>query len=234
MPSRALHTQSGESCYAMDQPRDTSKHIFTCPICKTPMELVTPIHTCFYFRHESGHEHGSEPESQEHLAMKEWIVKSAREIGLDAVTEVIIQTEDQVNEADVLIPDLKLVVECQCSPLAVDKAIERTENYEENGFDVYWIFGGHLLRTNKDQGKIKQIEEGLQQHVGGPLRYYDGEWYWSGLCHTHIGKEKKGSFFLKRHIFSTELTCLKEKRVPPSVKINFCEITGNREKNFTS
>jgi competence CoiA-like predicted nuclease len=230
MPSRALHTPSRESYYAMDQTPLTPKHTFICPICKNPMELVTPRITCNYFRHETGHEHGTEPESQAHLAMKEWIVKSARIAKLDAITEVIIQTVDKINEADVLIPDLKLIIECQCSPISFEKFKERTMNYSENGFEVYWILGGDLLRENGEQNQIKQLEESIRDYIKHPLRYYDGEWYWAGFHSIHIGKEKKGSFFLEQHILSTELICKKETRLNPVMQI-YVDKKARREED---
>lgn len=217
MPSRALHTPSGESCYAMDQSPETPKHIFTCPICQNPMELVTPRVTCNYFRHEVGHEHGTEPESPEHLAMKEWIVKSAREAGLSAVTEVIIQNADTVNEADVLIPELKLIYECQCSPIPTQTFVDRTLNYLRTKHEVNWILGGKLLRENLETAQIRDIEERISRLW--PLRYYDGKNYFAGEHSIHFYKKEKGTFFLKRHLLSTELNCLKTGQIPPAEAI---------------
>lgn len=98
---------------------------------------------CAHFAHQKSDNCSvfSERESKEHLQLKEcfmdWLGQSVEPVFLEAYLPRLRQ------RPDILLANL--AIEIQCSRLSHQRFIERTQNYLNNSYQVWWILGNSFL-----------------------------------------------------------------------------------------
>ncbi|EHO52744.1 competence protein CoiA family protein, partial [Lentilactobacillus kisonensis] len=85
--------------------------------------------------------HFSENESQSHLKGKLTFQRQLTAIGCHVEIEVTMAAIEQ--RADVFLPDDRVVLEYQCSPISFTEIHRRTVNYHQLDNDVIWILGDY-------------------------------------------------------------------------------------------
>lgn len=131
----------GQSICLLEDQTVCGKQFF-CPGCGSPVRLRKGKVVRTHFAHVSlGDCHYfSENESAQHLALKtslyQWALK-------DYPTELEKRLPEIEQIADIVVED-RLVLEVQCSSLAIKRLQERTRAYQQAGFPVLWLLGEDL------------------------------------------------------------------------------------------
>ena len=161
MPLRALLDKEPFLAWELTEKHRGSP--FKCPICDDDMIIVLPQSGIIkHFRHVNEEAHG-EPETSEHLEMKNFIYN------LLLCTELEKKIGHRI--ADVVEGD-QLVIECQCSPISQCEMREREEDYNECGYHVLWVFGGkYYQNTTKRELWYRGGNAYYIQKIGAPERY---------------------------------------------------------------
>jgi len=116
-------------------------HRFACPECNKEMVFVDAKLKCKHFRHKRDPcSFVSEPETEDHLEMKRLVAEA-----LNGEVEVKIGNK----WADVACKDLSLVVEVQCSNIPMEAMVERTKEFNGQGYHVMWLFHPDFLVWTK-------------------------------------------------------------------------------------
>lgn len=170
---------------AFDLTKEDRGKAYYCPICAERFRLVMPVKTnrVKHFRHINGHYHG-EPESIEHLQLKEYVYNTALKLGYSANLEYVIDAGKEYI-ADVLVSNgkAKIAIECQCSPTGTDYVRDKTVFYWNSDYTPLWIFGirwfDKAFFSNKHSRgyfiqRISSIEKWLW-HRECPIFYSNGE-----------------------------------------------------------
>lgn len=188
MPLVALKNGVKKYAYQLEE-TDRHSQDYSCPICKDHFSVVLPIKDFSripHFRHRTEKYHG-EPETQDHMNMKNYFYMTAKELGLNAELEVKI-INDFTHIADVVIHynDKKLhtkgiAIECQCSSISVDEILERNATYLFNGYTPVWVFGpDYYERASQEKyQQIRKVEKELYEHHQAIFYYYSENIIWS-------------------------------------------------------
>ncbi|MGT2924465.1 competence protein CoiA [Streptococcus caviae] len=131
------------------------KQRFTCPACGEAVRLRNGSVMRPHFAHVSlqNCRFYSENESAEHLSLKAELYTALSRTEQVAVEQVLPQL-GQI--ADLLVNE-KLALEVQCSRLSEDRLRERTQAYQNNGFQVLWLLGKKLWLTKRLSSLQKQL-----------------------------------------------------------------------------
>jgi competence CoiA-like predicted nuclease len=173
---------------------------FFCPICGDELIPVIPKEDIIrHFRHKNNEAHG-EPETPEHLEMKQIVRNVLENNGNSADVEVKIGD----NVADVLAAKLNLVIECQCSGISISEYAKRNTTYRDNGCVCLWILGGQFyehtweFKEQKDYKiqRFKKIE--LKISMSQPLIYFGRHNFWQSDLKQRYGAETLGWYNLNR------------------------------------
>ena len=164
-----------------------------------------------HFRHQTKSDHGTERESQAHLAMKKLIAKECQTESRNFELEVEITHDKKTHIVDGIIyfsNDEKnkfqskgLAVECQCSPISIQEYTERNLTYSKNELIPWWLLGGdyfnHTQKTSDhfDFQRIRNIEKEILSDQGF-LVYVFQDVFFRGsfeykIISTFAGIEKK-------------------------------------------
>ena len=140
---------------------------YYCPSCKSKVILKKGQIRIPHFSHQSTVEcqSFSEGETEEHLLGKELLYKYFQENKIKVEMEWYLPELKQ--RPDLYLPDQKIAVEFQCSPISYEKLKERSTGYQTMGIDVIWIVGKkfHILhRPIRSSEKLFIQDIG----VGGP------------------------------------------------------------------
>lgn len=125
----AIHAEKGKKYY--------------CRGCRKRVILKKGKKKCAHFAHQKSDNCSvfSERESKEHLQLKEcfmnWLGQSVEPVFLEAYLPRLRQ------RPDILLANL--AIEIQCSRLSHQRFIERTQNYLNNSYQVWWILGNSFL-----------------------------------------------------------------------------------------
>jgi hypothetical protein len=120
--------------------QDKYRQDWHCPLCNQQMSFVDAQLKIQHFRHLvfQGCENESEPESFEHLYLKQWIYNQLTAAGFKCEFEVKIG--NRIGDVVVTTKSKKLhVIECQVSPISQKNMDERTIDYLHHHTDVCWI-----------------------------------------------------------------------------------------------
>lgn len=116
---------------------------YYCRGCRKRVILKKGKKKCAHFAHQKSDNCSvfSERESKEHLQLKEcfmdWLGQSVEPVFLEAYLPRLRQ------RPDILLANL--AIEIQCSRLSHQRFIERTQNYLNNSYQVWWILGNSFL-----------------------------------------------------------------------------------------
>lgn len=123
---------------------------YYCPGCKAEVFLKQGVKKAAHFCHYQAADcHGfSEGETPEHIAGKRWLENYFKSIARKVELEAYLSDLQQRPDLLVTFKNFKIAVEFQCSPISVEKLIERTEGYLKAQYRVLWIVGSPLqLKT---------------------------------------------------------------------------------------
>jgi competence CoiA-like predicted nuclease len=154
----------------------------TCPNCNSDFLFVNGQKVIKHFRHKVECIYKTEPETQEHLSMKQKLL----DLLLGSEPEKRLNT----NIADVYHEDkdIRRAFECQCSPISPQEIKQRTLKYTRQGISVFWILGqNNYIKTDPlldypcddpmavycGEIKLTQAEKYLKTLYNGKLHYYD-------------------------------------------------------------
>jgi len=140
---------------------DRQGHYF-CPGCATSVYLKRGSVVTPHFAHNSLTDCHifSEGETAEHLRGKQqlaaWFAANGYMVKLEAGLPALHQRPDILVKRANQPP---LALEFQCSPLSLDRLVERTQGYWQNGYRVLWLLGSPYQHHLKLHGKaIKFIQ----------------------------------------------------------------------------
>lgn len=128
---------------------------FTCPACCGPVRYKSGKILRSHFAHVSLRDchYFPENESSQHLSLKSQLYNWL-------ATEEEVQLEAHIPElnqiADLLVNG-KLALEVQCSSLPIVRLQERTQAYQQAGYQVLWLLGKELWLRNRLSALQKQF-----------------------------------------------------------------------------
>jgi competence protein CoiA len=132
------------------------KDKYFCPACKQPVYIKNGRIKLPHFAHfaESSCSFYTEAETQEHLALKQVFANWCEQQQLPYEVEKFLPALNQ--RPDLLIGNL--AIEIQCSPLSIQRLIERTKCYQKHGYQPLWICGKKLSVT---YNKLSELTKNL-------------------------------------------------------------------------
>ena len=158
--------------------------------CHDELIVVIGPKVINHFRHKHKPEHNHEPESREHLELKNFIKKSSDTLGLICMKEKAIIEEEKTHIPDAIIYlsdndkikyGLKgIAVECQCAIINSEVYNDRNQFYLSNGYIPLWIFGGNYLKRKIDESgyiRLKDIEKNNQEDYYSINQFSQGNLY---------------------------------------------------------
>ncbi len=127
-------TKDGQKIEASDLTMKPTETLF-CPGCKEPVMLKKGTLKLPHFAHfaHAACASFSEGETREHLSNKFLLQVWSGTGKLEAYLPQLKQRPD-------LLVD-RLAIEVQCSPLSLERMIERTQNYQRHGYFPWWLLG---------------------------------------------------------------------------------------------
>jgi len=108
-----------------------------CPQCHNTMVFVDTYIKRKHFRHLVDHGCESEPESEEHMEMKETLFHLLEKKGYECEYEI--DVGGKVADICAIINASRLAIECQVSPVNIKDVIEKNDIYKRVGFEPRWI-----------------------------------------------------------------------------------------------
>lgn len=152
----SAHTKQSKLVTLLNQTREQIEKLknqsYFCPVCKQPLLIKNGKVKIPHFAHYNSNNCCiySEGETYEHLALKQAFAKWCEK---DAIPYELEKYLPKVNQR----PDLlvgKIVLEIQCSPLSVQRLVERTKNYQKYGYLPIWICGKKLFSNQQTLGEL--------------------------------------------------------------------------------
>lgn len=163
----ALNEQE-ELVKAVDLHHHMFKRQYRCPGCNKNVFLKKGQIRMPHFSHRTTDECQtfSEGETEEHLEGKRLLFDFLRMLHMDVEMEAYLPNLQQ--RPDLLIPSKKIAIEFQCSYLPIERMIERSNGYTQNGYRVIWILGKkyHFVK------KITSFQKIFVQDIGIERPYY--------------------------------------------------------------
>lgn len=184
----------------MDEPQKNDH--FYCPGCQGQVRLKQGTILRPHFAHiilKDCH-YAYENESAQHLELKSALYRWLKhEVAVEI--EAVLPELGQI--ADLLVEE-KLALEVQCSSLSIQRLLERTKAYQDQGIEVLWLLGKDLWLKDKVTALQKQFLR-FSQNMGFHLweldldkqvlrlRYLIHEdWHGQVQCLTKIFPFEKG------------------------------------------
>ncbi|MGG5359421.1 MULTISPECIES: competence protein CoiA [unclassified Enterococcus] len=135
-------TKQGDDILAQEASKGRNYH---CGGCGQPVILKKGLQKEAHFAHKKAADCQlfSEAETAEHLRLKKHFKKW---LGNAAVLEAYLPQLKQ--RPDILQQEEKLAIEIQCSVLSIEKLIERTCTYRDQGYDCWWILGNRFMQNH--------------------------------------------------------------------------------------
>ena len=120
---------------------------FFCPACKSEVILKSGQIKMPHFAHKSlkNCEFWAENESEQHLSLKKELYDWTKKDEKIEVEKYLPQLEQT---PDLLVND-KIALEVQCSRLSIARLRERTKNYKNHDYHVFWLLGRDLWLREK-------------------------------------------------------------------------------------
>ena len=141
--------------YSREKLQQIQSQAFFCLSCKEKLKLKIGKVRMPHFAHlpDSVCQAFSEAESPEHLALKKVIHQWENSAQLEVYLPLLAQ------RPDCLIGE-KLCLEIQCSALSLEKLVERTNNYQQKGYQVLWILGRKFALENR----LSSLQRGFMNY----------------------------------------------------------------------
>lgn len=145
-----------------------------CPGCHEQVIFKNGKYRIPHFSHKRNSlcSRFSENESQTHLSGKLTFQRQLKEIGEPAVLEYNLPEIEQ--RADVFLPNRKIILEYQCSPISYQDIFRRTANYKQLGIDVFWLLGDRHLNAPKRLESVAKFAR-FQSQLGFYILFYSAK-----------------------------------------------------------
>lgn len=138
---------------------------YTCPGCQQPVILRCGKHKVPHFAHQKNALCGfSEGETREHLCGKKQIYEWAASQGWQPQLEVYLPEIMQRPDLLLIVNGKRVAIEFQCSPLSLERLLERNAGYRRLNIKVWWILGPPYQRRLGPQ-KIVQFTQVVGQQL---------------------------------------------------------------------
>jgi hypothetical protein len=126
------------------------------------MILVKGCYKIHHFRHYPSEEShfDTEAETYEHMMGKKFIYDNFINDFPDTEVEKVFM--NIMRKGDVVIPELKINFEVQCSSISVDEMLNRENDWKKIGFQVCWIFGCKKYMNNVTRFIKKLVNRGVR------------------------------------------------------------------------
>lgn len=136
---------------------------YYCPTCHAKLVFRHGKHKIAHFAHQKGNDCGvSEGESEEHLRGKQQIYNWAMYRGYQPRLEVYLPQINQRPDLLLKINQQTIAIEFQCSPLSLERLLERNQGYQSLGIRYWWLLGAPYQRHLRN-GKVAQFTQLLNQ-----------------------------------------------------------------------
>jgi competence protein CoiA len=113
---------------------------FFCPVCQSRMRLKLGEKKQYHFAHIQTNDCHLEHESHYHMQGKALLYRWLQNQGYTVELEKYLPAIRQ--RPDLFIEQTRTAVEFQCSTIAKEQVMKRTESYQKEGIDAVWILGG--------------------------------------------------------------------------------------------
>lgn len=195
-----LHLSRAEVEQLRDQP-------YFCPACKHPVRIKNGKVKLPHFSHYS---HSactihSEGETLEHLTLKKMFTKWCERQSICYELEKYLPDLNQ--RPDLLIGNIAL--EIQCSPLSIQRLVERTKNYQKNGYIPIWICGKKIFSNHQVLSELAKSLCYYSDKIGFYLWAVDWEQEELSL-HFHIEEDWKKRLYSSKKTWSFYRHSLKQ------------------------
>jgi len=167
---RANYSPNNESYFSWNK-KDykfiiTNRNLFICPICKKKLIFVDGTEMIKHFRHKVTSNCNWEPETENHLDMKRFMMEFLN------LSENDVEVNLKFAQPDLYIQNRKIAIEVQNSNINKKKFLERCYNYTENGVAVMWIFHDSLLKQGDKEQNIPILLRTAQENNFGRVYIY--------------------------------------------------------------
>ncbi|MBB1122412.1 competence protein CoiA [Limosilactobacillus albertensis] len=135
-------------------------HKYYCPGCRQRVILRRGKYKISHFAHQKGSDCGaSEGETVEHLRGKKQIYQWALKKGWQPRLEVYLPSIAQRPDILLKIDGQRVAIEFQCSPLSLERLLERNKGYQQEKIRVWWVLGSPYFRKlgNKKVVQFTQL-----------------------------------------------------------------------------
>lgn len=133
----AALNKAGQLYYATDVTEEMTGTEWYCPRCHRRMIFAKSSKGKPFFKHLPRDTSSVGGESQTHRLAKEQLVGCFTRHGIEVKSEYDIDGSDRI--ADLLLPDYRLVIEIQHTPIAGATLRSRTLAYHKVGYDCLWL-----------------------------------------------------------------------------------------------
>lgn len=150
----------------IDEVRPNKKYF--CPCCGAELVVKRGDIRVHHFSHRSLSDCDSfyEPMTKWHLDWQRRFPKQCR--------EVVVRNNGEIHRADVLLRNLKLVIEFQHSPISTTEILKRNRFYKEAGYKIIWIFDKQEVGDYSDiLDCFSTVESGSRSKIALMMRYTD-------------------------------------------------------------
>ncbi len=103
-----------------------------------------------HFRHFDITTCSTEPETEEHLSMKENIIVLLKKDVLNSNIEPEVKIGNQIADIKYNRGKITCVIECQCSPISEEDFINRTNGWYNKKTYLVWVWGSKFYNIEKD------------------------------------------------------------------------------------
>lgn len=119
---------------------DDNKENIICPFCKENVIFVCGAQKIIHFRHFTKSECSPEPETEEHIKMKQFFIDNLK------LNKDSIEINLGFARPNIYLSKRRIAIEVQHSSISAEKFLERTTNYTKNGIYVLWVFDSCLCK----------------------------------------------------------------------------------------
>lgn len=111
----------------------------------------------------------TEPETKEHIQLKEWIYKKLKVETKYKPDSVFVGNQ----KPDIYVEngEKKIAIEIQCSKISYEDFMQRTKDYTTKGICVFWILGNKYFKGDKDRKRVSIVEKAIHQLHYGSIVY---------------------------------------------------------------
>lgn len=133
--------------------------------------------------------------SPEHNIIQQWFLSEINtKITKEATINALVN-----HRVDILVPENRLAIEIQCSPITVDEYAERNLTYSLENYIPVWVFGKTFYNHARYRGQtmIRDVEE-LELKTWGRIFYHNKYDLFEAQFKKKYNRKKLGWYKLKK------------------------------------